>query len=164
MVGLAACLVLLTHGAPTVTFDSLLSEMTDRAALARWPSVEYASLEATSYNRESTKRDATGWFADSDGTGYIRKDGDEFVLMEHNGPGVITKIWTPFFYYDFNERKGPNVRVYVDGSKTPVIDESLIELVCGKGSVKSPWAAFSARAGNLILPIPFGKKIGRAHV
>ena len=159
MLPLFAAAAVLSHGTPAITFDSLLNEMTDRSSLARWPAREYESLQATSYNRESTNRDSTGWFADSDGTGFIRKEGDEFVLMEHNGPGVITKIWTPFFYYDFNERKGPNVRIYVDGSKTPVIDESLIELVSGKGSIGPPWAAYSARAGNLIMPIPFGKSI-----
>jgi hypothetical protein len=159
MMPLFAAAALLSPGSPAITFDSLLDEMTSRSSLARWPFPMYESLQATSYNRESTKRDAPGWFADSDGTGFIRKQGDEFVLMEHTGPGVITKIWTPFFFYDFNERKGPNVRIYVDGSTTPVIDESLIDLVCGKGSIQGPWAAYSARAGNLILPIPFGKSV-----
>lgn len=144
--------------APTVTLQGLLEEMSDRSALARWPAIEYASLQASSYNRESVHRDKPGWFADSDGVGYIRQDANgEYVLMEHDGPGAITKIWTPFFYYDFNERRGPNVRIYLDGAKTPVVDESLIELVSGKGTIKPPFAAFSARAGNSYMPIPFGK-------
>ena len=49
-------------------------------------------------------------------------------MMEQTGPGCITKIWTPFFYYDFNNRVGPNVRIYLDGSTTPTYDESLIKL------------------------------------
>ena len=28
----------------------------------------------------------------------------EFVAMEHTGPGCITRLWAPFFYYDFNDR------------------------------------------------------------
>ena len=141
--------------APVVTFAGLLNEAVDPAALTRLPSPTYESLLATSYNRESKKRGEPGWFADSDGTGYIRKDGSEYVMMEHNGPGCITKIWTPFFYYDFNERVGPNVRIYLDGKL--VFDESLIKLVTGKGSIPEPWAKFTARAGNCYIPIPFAK-------
>lgn len=141
-----------------VTFAGLLEEMVDRDALSRLPAIPYESRQASSYNRESTHRDKPGWFADSDGTGYIRQDENgEYVLMEHDGPGCITKIWTPFFYYDFNERKGPNVRIYLDGSKAPVLDESLIELVLGKGSIRPPFAQATARAGNSYLPIPFSR-------
>lgn len=152
-------LALIAGGAPLVTFGSLLDEMSDPSTLARWPSPVYRSLQATSYNRESVKRGQPGWFADSDGVGYIREEkvGGEttYVLMEHTGPGCITKMWTPFFYYDFNDRVGPNVRIELDGKV--VFDESLIQLVTGKGSVPPPWAAFSARAGNLYLPMPFAK-------
>lgn len=144
-----------------VTFPGLLQELTDPTALARFPSLRYESLQASSYNRESVHRDKPGWFADSDGVGFIRQeviDGrTEWVILEHEGPGCLTKFWTPFFYYDFNNRVGPNIRVYLDGAKTPVIDESYIKLVTGQGSIGKPWAAYSARAGNLYLPIPFSR-------
>lgn len=145
-----------------VTLESLLEEMADGDALARLPSPWYDSLQASSYNRESTHRDAPGWFADSDGTGFIRQekrpDGtDEWVLMEHEGPGCITRIWTPFFYYDFADRTGPNIRIYLDGSAQPVIDEPFIPLVTAKGSIGEPFARFTARAGDLYLPIPFAR-------
>ncbi|MEQ1821207.1 MAG: glycoside hydrolase family 172 protein [Fimbriimonadaceae bacterium] len=145
--------------AAPITFLSLMSELADPGRLAQWPTPEYRSLQATSYNRESTHRDKPGWFADSDGTGFIREEGGEFVLMEHSGPGCITKMWTPFFYYGFDDLVGAKVRIYLDGNLTPVMDESLINLVCGKGSVQTPWAAYSARAGNLYLPIPFAKSV-----
>ncbi|MEN6428459.1 MAG: DUF2961 domain-containing protein [Phycisphaerales bacterium] len=144
-----------------VTQGTLLEEMVDRDRLARLPQPSYRSLQASSYNRESAHRDQPGWFADSDGLGFVRTetvDGKtEWVLMGHEGPGCITRIWTPFFYYDFNERTGPNVRIYLDGAMTPVIDESLIKLVTARGFVKPPFAAFTARAGDLYLPIPFAK-------
>ncbi|MCK6475586.1 MAG: hypothetical protein L6Q35_02005, partial [Phycisphaerales bacterium] len=145
-----------------VTLESLLEEMADGDALARLPSPWYDSLQASSYNRESTHRDAPGWFADSDGTGFIRQekrpDGtDEWVLMEHEGPGCITRIWTPFFYYDFADRTGPNIRIYLDGSAQPVIDEPFIPLVTAKRSIGEPFARFTARAGDLYLPIPFAR-------
>ncbi len=144
-----------------VTQASLIKEMTDLSALTHRASPPYVALQSTSFNRESTKRGEPGWFADSDGTGFIRTEErgghTEWVLMEHEGPGAITRIWTPFFYYDFNERTGPHVRVYLDGAERPVIDESLIKLVTGKGSVPAPFAGYTARAGDCYLPIPFAK-------
>lgn len=165
-----AALVLKTPGhtaeRPTtkqqITLNSLLAEMIDRERLARLPDPAYRSLQASSYNRQSVHRDQPGWFADSDGLGFIRtesiKGQTEWVIMEHEGPGCITRIWTPFFYYNFNERIGPNVKIYLDGVDDPVIEESLIELLTAKSFVKPPFAAFTARAGDLYLPIPFAKR------
>jgi glycerophosphoryl diester phosphodiesterase len=142
-----------------ITRETLLEEMADRDRLARLPVPPYQSLQASSYNRESVRRHQPGWFADSDGLGFLRTETvggkTEWVIMEHEGPGCITRIWTPFFYYDFNERTGPNIRIYLDGARTPVIDESLIKLVTAQSFVNPPFAAFTARAGDLYLPIPF---------
>ena len=169
MAGLLASITvsaMTAFAAETVTLKSLLAEMSDPAAVARFPASDYQCLQASSYNRASTHRDqkdrgTTGWFADSDGLGFIRtekKDGkDEWVIMEHTGPGCITKMWTPFFYYDFNDRVGPNIRIYLDGSETPVIDESLIKLVRADGTFAAPIATKTARAGDSYMPIPYAK-------
>ncbi|MEI7985648.1 MAG: glycoside hydrolase family 172 protein [Armatimonadota bacterium] len=164
MIGSLAFLLSVNLGdSPTITLNSLLAEMCDRDRLARFPNPPYQSLQASSYNRESTHRDKPGWFADSDGTGYIREETingkHEYVMMEHTGPGCITKMWTPFFYYDFNNRVGPNVRIYLDGSSTPTFDESLIKLVRGEGSIRTRFARPTARAGDSYLPIPFAKSV-----
>lgn len=155
LVILAAC------AAPRVTFEGLLEEMTDPRAIARLPAPPFRSLQASSYNRESTLRGAPGWFADSDGIGFLREEQlggrKEWVLMEADGPGCLTRVWTPFFYLDFNERTGPNVRVWIDGAREPVLDEPLIRLVRGEGSIGAPFAAPTARAGDLYLPIPFAR-------
>ena len=155
------------NAAGTVTLESLLAEMCDPVAVARLPDPPYQSLQASSYNRASEARDqadqgATGWFADSDGTGFIRveknaRGADEWVLMEHAGPGCITKMWTPFFYFNFQERGGPNIRVYLDGATEPVLDEPFIALTRGEGSFKPPFGAATARAGNTYLPIAFAR-------
>jgi hypothetical protein len=144
-----------------VTFKSLIREMGDRMITTHWPDHEYKSLQASSYNRASVAPDKPGWFADSDGVNWIReeKNGDkmEYVIMEHDGPGCITRMWTPFFYYDFNNRVGPNVKIYLDGNKQPVIEENFIALLTGKGTVRPPFACYTARAGVCFLPIPFSK-------
>lgn len=153
-------------GAQTITLPTLLSEMSDRDALARLPQPSYQCFQASSYNRAATNRnqpnqDTTGWFADSDGLGFIRTEQihgkTEWVIMEHHGPGCLTTLWTPFFYYGFDDRKGPNIRIYLDGETRPVLDESLIELVTGQGSFKPPFSTQAARAGDSYLPIPFAR-------
>ncbi len=173
---IAAGAISLSAPAQDITFSSLLSEMSSPDALARFPAPAFRQMQASSYNRDSVKRGEPGWFADSDGTGFIRDETingrHEFVAMEHAGPGCVTRMWAPFFYYDFNDRVGPTVRVYLDGSETPTIEASWIELLTnnewpesyGKAPerknafrVPSPLARFTARAGDVYLPIPFAK-------
>lgn len=121
-----------------VTFESLLEEMKGLDGLAKFPEIEYECLQASTYNRASVARDQAdqgtgGWFADGDGGGFIRTEmingQQEWVVMEHDGPGALTRYWTPFFYQSFENRTGPRVRIYLDGSTTPAIDENLIELL-----------------------------------
>jgi Protein of unknown function (DUF2961) len=144
-----------------VSFSSLLQEMGDKTAATYFPYPEYQSLQASSYNRESVSPDKPGWFADSDGVAWIREENNggkkEYVIMEHDGPGCITRMWTPFFYYNFDNRTGPNIKIYLDGAKKPVINENFIALLSGKGSIRAPFATFTARAGVCFLPIPFSK-------
>ena len=146
---------------PVINFESLLQEMGNRSAVTYWPKQEYQSLQSSSYNRASVAPDQPGWFADSDGVAWIREeinDGKkEYVIMEHDGPGCITRVWTPFFYYKFNNRIGPNVKIYLDGNSKPVIEENFIALLSGKGSILPPFANYTARAGVCFLPIPFSK-------
>ncbi len=146
---------------PVVSLPALLAEMADRTAVARWPAPRYESLQASSYNRASTHRDAPGWFADQDGLGFIRTETiqgrTEWVAMEHDGPGCLTKLWTPFFYFGFGDRIGPHIRIYLDGATNPVIDEGFIALTRGQGSFPPPFGAATARAGNTYLPIPFAR-------
>ncbi len=151
----------------TITFNSLLEEMANLKKLAQFPQeLQYKSLQASSYNRLSTNRkqknqNTRGWFADSDGIGFIRTEKinnkKEWVIMEHEGPGALTRFWTPFFYYNFNERTGPNIKIYLDGNPKPVIDTPLIHFVTEKSFVTKPFSRFTARGGVCYLPIPFAK-------
>lgn len=167
--------------AQTVTFNSLLQEMADRDAVAKFPSPAYLQKQGSTYHRSSVSWDQPdqsfgGWYGDGDGVFCIRTETNllgatEYVVMEHAGPGAITKLWTPFFYYDFNNRRGAKIRIYLNGSTTPVIDEYLIELVTrlewntseygakpsptNSFTVPNPISAFTARAGDCYLPIPY---------
>ncbi len=156
-----------------VTLESLVCEMADRKQVTKLPDPEYRCLQASSYNRASVPpRGSEGWFADSDGVGFIREERNggrnEWVIMEHDGPGCLTKLWTPHFYYDLGNHRGPNVRIYLDDANEPVIRENFIELLTrgeydgapakrNSFAVPQPFAQYTARAGDLYLPIPFAK-------
>ncbi|MDR1224105.1 MAG: DUF2961 domain-containing protein [Tannerella sp.] len=163
---LVACLFLFRQFAEAqsfdVTFESLLNEMTDRTAIAKKPAYPYKSLQASSYNRASvTPDDPDNWFVNSDNNFDLRKETNrgrsESVLMECEGPGVVTRIWTPFFYFDFNDRKGPDILFYLDGDTCPAIRTNFIALVTGESFISKPFAGYTCRAGDLYLPVSFGK-------
>jgi len=156
-----------------VCIESLVREIADRYRITRLPDPSYRCLQASSYNRASVPpRGSEGWFADSDGTGFIREERNggrkEWVIMEHDGPGCLTKFWTPYFYYDLANHRGPKIRIYLDGSNEPVLKENFIELLTrgeydgapareNSFTVPRPLARYTARAGDLYLPIPFAK-------
>jgi hypothetical protein len=145
-----------------VTFESLLNEMADRSVVTKKPVYPYKTLQYSSYNRASVSPDdPAGWFANGDQGFDIRNEinngREESVLMECNGPGVLTRIWIPFFYKNFNNRKGPDILIYLDGEKEPAVRANFIELVTGKSFVSSPFAGYTCRAGDLYLPISFNK-------
>jgi hypothetical protein len=148
--------------APVVSLPTLLQEMADRTVLTHWPTAPYRSLQASSYNRASkTPDDPVGWFANADCGFALRTETNggrtEAVLMEHQGPGVLTRIWTPFFFNNFKNRTGTDLRIYLDGESTPRVATNFIALVRGEGPVPPPFAQPTCRAGDLYLPIPFRK-------
>ena len=50
-----------------ITIESLLNEMVDRDAVARFPQSDYRLKQQSSYNRASvTPEDAEGWFINKD--------------------------------------------------------------------------------------------------
>lgn len=162
----AAMLLFLPAGmtkAQEVTMQSLLREMVDRESITEFSAeLPYKTLQASSYNRASVSPDQPGWFADSDGVFCIRteknKKGEtEWVLMEDNGPGAITKMWAVCFYYGLGDTTGANLKIYLDGEEEPTIFCNFFELVQGKNFVKPPLAAETRRAGNCYLPIPYAK-------
>lgn len=162
----AALLLFLPAGmtkAQEVTMQSLLREMVNRESITEFSAeLPYKTLQASSYNRASVSPDQPGWFADSDGVFCIRteknKKGEtEWVLMEDNGPGAITKMWAVCFYYGLGDTTGANLKIYLDGEEEPTIFCNFFELVQGKNFVKPPLAAETRRAGNCYLPIPYAK-------
>ncbi len=163
-IALAAGLLLATSwaGEPAVTLESLLNEMVDREAVARWPQVEYTCHQASSYDRRSkTPDDANGWFANTDnmdGSGASLRWEEvagrrECVLADVEGPGAVVRFWS-----GGQQPKG-KLRFYLDGAQTPAIEAPMQELMSGKLFVPPPLAILNAgNSLNLYLPVPYAKR------
>lgn len=138
-----------------VTLESLLEEMVDRDALARWPEPAYRSVQFSSYDRDAVAPDQPGWFANRDRGEYLRveeRNGrTEHVLMDVPGPGAVVRFWSA------NPGLAGTLRVYLDGAREPALALPMSALLGGDGPVESPLAAVRGRGYNLYLPIPFAR-------
>ena len=148
-----------------VTFSSLLEEMTDRGALARFPDPAYGLHQASSYDRASISADKPGWFANDDRNQFVREEmrngRKEKVLMDASGPGAIVRFWVTM--------AGPGagqgtLRIYLDGADVPVIEGNIFALISGGllaeeplSQSVSPLSPLKERGHNLYLPIPYAK-------
>ena len=98
LTALLISLVFLPAAVPAeVTLDSLLTEMVDFSAVARWPQPSYTCRQFSSYDRATVAPDKPGWFANEDHTQYLRDDETdgrkEHVMMDTDGPGSLVRFW-----------------------------------------------------------------------
>ena len=170
-----ATLSVLADEAP-VTLQSLLEQMPDRDRLARLEEPPFRLLQASSHDRHKTDpADAKNWHSNHDYDQFIRtetNDGrQEWVIMEHVGPGAIVRMWLPLESHHDEQV----IRFYLDGSPTPTISAKFNDLMSGRDFVKPPLAFVSWNetdlskqvgptgksrrgvAGDLYLPIPFAR-------
>jgi hypothetical protein len=155
LVGYAVISLSLLSAADTVTFASLLGDMVDRDRMARFPNPTFVTGQASSYDRASVSPDKPGWFANHDYDQCIRTETiegrTEYVIMDVDGPGAITRFWKA------GSDDKNHVRIYLDGSQTPVINEVADAWLGGDLWIKGPLAAVTARGINLYAPIPYAK-------
>lgn len=154
-----------------ITFGSLLEELTDRSSVAQWPTQEYHLMQASSYDRRSVEKDKEGWFANEDWSNYIRKEinhgHEEYVVMDAEGPGAITRFWT-----GGHPNQNNHLRFYIDGQDVPFWEGDHTGALIGQNtSIGIPLSQRSvdqdslnmnkgAQPGhNLYAPIPFSKHI-----
>ncbi|MCC6494030.1 MAG: DUF2961 domain-containing protein [Pirellulales bacterium] len=171
----AACLGLLAAGcglgqaAEPVTIESLLHEMIDRAALARFPEPAYVGKQASSYDRDSVSpQEQRSWYANWDRSQFVRieeKEGrKEYVMMDEAGPGAIVHVWATWHGPGGGPFSDGTLRVYIDGNETPAIEGKASEVI-DKGLLAgpplsegvSPKTEYAQQGHNLYLPIPYAK-------
>lgn len=159
-----------------VTLPNLLEQMCDRTAVARWPHPLFVLKQFSSYDRSSTNPAvAASWYANNDAEQFLRIEQNagrrEWVIMDHDGPGAITRMWLPLE----PSRDQQTIRFYLDGSPTPAIAVKFNELMSGRDFVRSPFAfvawnetdlrrqrssvpsTLRGVAGDCYLPIPFAR-------
>ena len=153
----------------TVTLESLLAEMTDYDSVASWPAPAYSTGQASSYDRASTDPTVltdANWFANHDYENFLRGDGKgsetEWVMMDTTGPGCVTRLW--YAGYDTLDQRPGKLRIYLDGNPVPVIDERMLDLLNGAGSVPPPFANELSRGHNMFLPIPYAQSCRIVYV
>jgi len=160
-----------------VNFQSLLNEMIDRDAVARWPNPAFWCKQASSHDRRKTNpADPEGWHSNVDYGQFIRtetnQDRQEWVIMEDAGPGAITRFWTPL-NPDLDQAM---IRFYFDDQSTPAIAVKFNDFFRGGAFVRAPFAFVSWNetdlrqqfnaprreahgvGSDLYLPIPFAKR------
>ncbi len=107
------------HAAQTLTYSDLVRRLTDLEQLAVLPVPGERCAQWSSYDRRSRFDESSGryvdWDANGDGDGYIRKEGNQFVLAEMTGPGCLWRIWSA-------APKQGHVRIYLDGASDPAVD------------------------------------------
>ncbi|CAM3628634.1 DUF2961 domain-containing protein [Pontibacter korlensis] len=141
-----------------ITYVDLVNRLTDLKALALPPVEGEKSAMWSSYDRRSKIDEATGefidWSANNDGLDpqYIRKEGNNMVLAEMEGPGAMVRMWSA------SPGKG-RVKVYIDGQEVPVIDLPFIQYF---DTTSIPAFGYSqlvyetaARGFNNYVPIPY---------
>lgn len=148
-----------TGQAETYSYPQLVKTMTDMQELAKLPPPGEKTSLASSYDRHSQYDVATDkyidWGANADGDGIIRKEGDDSVFMDVQGPGCIWRTWSA-------TAGAGHVKIYLDGSTTPAVDLPFKNYFDGKTApfnrpnlVYIPSAA--AHGFDNYTPIPFQK-------
>jgi hypothetical protein len=152
----------------TITLVSLLNEMVDRDAIARFPDPLYFTKQASSYDRQSVSPekygDKSGWFANMDTNQFMRTEPHqgrtEHVMMDATGPGVVTRFWITT-----QETKNRKIRIYLDGSPQPAFVFEGYDLAKSGLNLAPPFwmphTSYDAKAGKggstIYLPIPYAK-------
>ncbi len=156
---LVAAIVLLAAlpcAAVEYTYVDLVNRLTDLQSLAVLPMEGETCKQWSSYDRASRYDEATGkyvgWDANWDGNGIIRKEGDQQVFAEMEGPGCIWRIWSAL-------AKQGHVKIYLDGASEPAVD---LEFDGYFNMENKPFdypglVHTTARGRNCYIPIPYQK-------
>ncbi|MBI1387132.1 MAG: DUF2961 domain-containing protein [bacterium] len=155
--------------AEPVTFESLIGEMTDMHALAKYPDPAYKTVQFSSTDRRSNLPQGAGWFANSDGFGsepipnvekVLKEPGDdnigEYLICDVQGPGAVVRTWTAAIKGD--------VTMTLDDADKPVFDGSaqdFFQFLCKgylqQAGIRDLDNAFQQR-NACYFPIPFAKR------
>lgn len=139
-----------------LSYADLINRLTDLEYLATIPEPGDQCAQFSSCDRKSRYDTATGkyvnWDANGDNDGIIRKEGNQLVLAEMEGPGCIWRIWSA-------APKEGHVRIYLDGASEPAVDLPFIGYFDGKNPpfTRSALVNTVSMGWNNYTPIPYLK-------
>jgi hypothetical protein len=142
--------------AQKLTYVDLINRLTDLERLATPPEPGEKCAQWSSYDRGSrydeTSGKYLGWDANGDGNGFIRREGDQFVFAEMEGPGCLWRIWSA-------KPEQGHVRIYLDGATEPTVDLPFKGYFDGKNEpfTRSALVHTVAMGWNNYTPIPYQK-------
>jgi len=159
----AALLLAGRHAPAQISVESLLQEMVDFDAVARWPHPEFTCLQASSYDRGAVAPNQPGWFANTDQNQFIRDEQvrgrTERVMLDVDGPGSLVRFWLTT-----DRNKQGVLRIYLDGGEEPALVFPAFDLLSGGLNPGIPMAtphpgyqAEGSGGNSLYLPIPYAK-------
>jgi hypothetical protein len=149
-----------------ITLESLLNEMVSMEEMARFPDPFYTCHQASSYDRRTVSPDSLNWFGNNDGynggnfdridtiNGRIEK-----VMLDHQGPGVITRMWIT----SLDQR--PVIRFYFDGANEagftiPAYDLTQIGIAGAGRGLAMPHTSYTkgtVGGSTSYFPVPYAK-------
>jgi hypothetical protein len=101
------------------TYPELVRRLTDLQELAKLPPPGEKTSLASSYDRRSQYDAANdkyiAWDANGDGSGVVRREGQQIVMADIQGPGCIWRTWSA-------QASTGHVKIYLDGSPAPAVD------------------------------------------
>src|SRR5258708_2197601 len=139
-----------------LSYVDLIHRITDLEFLATLPMPGDQCAQWSSYDRKSRYDAATGkyldWDANGDGNGIIRREGNDEVMAEMQGPGCIWRTWSAM------PQEG-HVRIYLDGANEPVVDLPFEGYFDGQNApfTRKALVHTVARGWNNYVPIPYQK-------
>ena len=147
---------------PGINLQSILEEMLNYAAVARWPEHSFTCKQASSMDPHLKGPGQPGWF-DKSADNFVRVEEvagrKQCVMMDADGPGAIVRI-----FLTSNGPKPGKLRIYLDGSPTPVLEYRALDLQQGAFNPGPPLQAnqpnhgVDGMIGNYsYLPIPYAK-------
>jgi hypothetical protein len=156
-----------TQAPKTVTFGTLIADITNPKLLSEYPDPAFVCKQFSSYDRRTIAPDQPGWFANADASWFVREETNdgrrEFVMMDAAGPGAVVRFWMTFG----NEQAYTGtLRIYLDGNTKPEVEGPVLKIISGGllvgeplSSSVSPLTAYAQRGHNLYLPIPYASNI-----
>lgn len=160
-IGLLLCLAIptLSRGQAPISLKSLLYELVDNAARARFGAPAYTEHQQSSYDRHSVSPGQPGWFANGDFSQYVRQevrdDHTEQVMLDVDGPGAIVRCWLTT-----TEKRDGILRIYLDGRSTPSLEIRGFDLMKSGLPLVIPHSSYEPHGkggSTLYLPLPYEK-------